>query len=145
MNLKQIKDPTIAKEKYKWSHQVQNKLDYEKWVDFIEQNNDYFIWDENTPDGIHLRENMDKVPDWAREGILNSNKGKALAEFNTKKGWHEIVIGFHKDFGIVTTTFMKPITKAHLRRLLDMATYLDAYLLNNGNEIIDEQFIESLA
>jgi hypothetical protein len=135
---------SIAKEKYEYSNRVKEKLDYNKWVDFIEQNSDYFIWDENTPDGIHLRENIDKVPDWAREGILNSNKGKALAEFNTKKGWHEIVIVFHKDTGVVKTTFMKKITKSHLRRFLDMATYLDAYLLNNGNEIIDEKFMESL-
>lgn len=145
MNLRDIKDPTIAKEKYKWSHQVQNKLDYDKWVEFIEKNKDYFTWDEDTPDGIHLRQNLDKVPEWAREGISNSAKVKALAELNTNKGWHEIVVDFHKDFGIVKTTFMKKITKAHLCRLLEMANYLDAYLLNNGNEIIDEKFIESLA
>jgi hypothetical protein len=75
---------------------------------------------------------------------LNSHKVRVLAEFNVKKGWHEVDLAFHGDFGIITTTFQKSITKEHLRRLLDMATYLDAYLLNNGNEIIDEKVIESL-
>jgi hypothetical protein len=31
-----------------------------------------------------------------------------------------------------------------IKRFLDLANYLDAYLLNNGKTIIDEKVIESL-
>jgi hypothetical protein len=100
---------------------------------------------ENTADGIETKKRINEVPENFREGILlKLQKQQALAELNQKKGWYEIVLDFHRDFGIVSTTFMKPITKEHLRRLLDMANYLDAYLLNNGNEIIDEKFLENL-
>lgn len=144
--LSMVKDPSIAKEKFTYSDQVKIRLDYEKWKEYVDTHQDYYTWYENTQDGIFKRANLDKVPEFFRDGELKRlNKAQAFAEFNQKKGWHEIVVDFHQDTGVIKTTFMKKITKAHLRRLLDMANYLDAYLLNNGNEIIDEQFIESLA
>ncbi|WP_164121791.1 hypothetical protein [Sphingobacterium sp. xlx-130] len=142
--MRKIKDPWIAKQKFKNINLIQGKLDFIKWVDFVELNNDYFTWYENTQDGIHLLENLDKVPVWAREGILNSSKRKALAEFNNKKGYYEVVISFNNELNVIGTTFQKKITKKHLYKLLEMANYLDAFLLNNGTEIIDEKVIESL-
>jgi hypothetical protein len=139
-----IKDPSIAKETYEQARFVQNKLSYEKWVEYIDAHQDYYTWEDDTPDWIHLIENINKVPEWAREGILNSHKVRVLAEYNKKKGWHEIDLAFHRDLGIITTTFQKSITQEHLKRLLDLANYLDAYLLNNGNEIIDEKVIKRL-
>lgn len=135
---------SIAKEKYEYSDRVTVRLDYNKWVEFVEKNRNYFIWYEDTPDGIQLKENLDKVPEWAREGIMNSHKGKALAEFNTKKGWYEIVVAFYKETGVIKITFMKKVTKDHLKKLLEMAKHLDALLLKDGTEIIDEKAIESL-
>jgi predicted Ser/Thr protein kinase len=72
------------------------------------------------------------------------NKHKVFAEFNKKRGWYEIVIGFNDELNVIGTTFMKPIKKEHLKRLLEMASYLDALLLNHGDEIIDENVIENL-
>ncbi|MBL6446724.1 hypothetical protein JMN32_10400 [Fulvivirga sp. 29W222] len=145
MILKNIKAPTIAKEKYKWSNQIHNKLSYELWVNFIDDNQDYFTWLESTEIGKERLLNIDNIPISFRKGTLEQlQKGQALAEYNEKKGYHEIIIDFHKEFGMVHTTFMKPITKDHLRILLDMANYLEAYLLNNGTEIIDEKALESL-
>lgn len=141
--MKKIKDPWIAKEKFVNINLNKQKLDFNKWVEFIENDKDYFIWYEETLDGIHLLENLDKVPTWARDGILNSFKGKALAEYNNK-GYYEIVFTFNKELNVISTTFMKRISQKHLYRLLEMANYLDALLLNNGTEVIDEKTIESL-
>jgi hypothetical protein len=144
MKQKKIKDPSIAKEVYRQARFVQDKLSYQKWIEYIDTHQDYFTWEDDTPNGINLRENIDRIPEWAREGISKSHKVRTFAEFNSKKGWYEIDLAFHRDFGIITTTFQKNITKEHLRRLLDMANYLDAYLLNHGDEIIDEEVINSL-
>jgi uncharacterized protein YozE (UPF0346 family) len=144
MRLKNIKDPSIAKEIYEQAKFVKHKLSYKKWVEYIDAHQDYFTWEDDTPDGIYRKNNIDKIPEWAREGILNSCKSKALAEFNKRKGWHEIILAFHGDFGIITTTFQKAITKEHLKILLSLANYLDALLLNHKNEIIDEKVIEGL-
>ncbi|MBB1140666.1 hypothetical protein [Myroides sp. WP-1] len=144
MKINNIKDPCISKETFEQARFVHNKLSYEKWVDYIDKHQDYFIWEDDTPDGIYRRNNIAKIPEWAREGILNSYKSKAFAEFNVKKGWYEIVFEFHKDLGIITTTFQKPINKKHLLTLLDLANYLDALLLKDGKEIIDENVIKAL-
>lgn len=144
MKIKNIKNLSIAKEVYNQARFIINKLSYEKWIDYIDNHQDYFTWEDDTPNGIYRRNNIDKIPEWAKEGILNSQKTKAFAEFNNKKGWYEIVFSFHKDFGIITTTFQKKITIKHLKILLEMANYLDALLLNNGTQIIDEKVIEDL-
>ena len=87
MKIKDIKDPSIAKEIYEQTRFINDKLSYEKWVDFIDKHQDYFTWEDDTSDGINRKNNIDKIPEWAREGVLNSYKSKALAEFNTKKGY----------------------------------------------------------
>jgi hypothetical protein len=143
--LKNIKDPSIAKEKYKWSNQIEKKLDYEKWIEFIDNHQDYFTWYENTKSGIETKNRIDEVPEDFREGVLGGlNKMQASAEYNRKKGWYEIIIDYHIDYGCVHTTFMKKITKEHLKMLLEMANHLDGYLLNSGKTIIDEKVIEEL-
>ena len=142
--MKKIKDLYIAKEKFSNINKMEKKIDYEKWKKFIDTHKDYFTWEDDTADGIYRKNNIDKIPEWAREGILNSQKGKALAEFNKKKGWYEVVLSFHKDLGIITTTFQKKIEKKHLLHLLELANYLDALLLIDGKTVIDQQFIEEL-
>jgi hypothetical protein len=107
---------------------------------------DYYTWYENTKDGIYMKNNINEIPENFREKVLNGlNKKEVLSEFNDKKGYYEIVVNYNIELGIISTTFMKRIKKEHLERLLDMANYLDAYLLNrNGKTIIDEKLIESL-
>lgn len=140
MKLRGIKDVTIAREKYKWSKQISKKLSYDKWIKYIDANQDYFVWLENTEKGRERLRNINKIPESFKIGILEQlNKTQALAEYNNLKGWHEIIIDFHKDLGILKTTIMKNITKDHLKRLLNMANYLDAYLLNNGMRLLTKR------
>ena len=79
-------------------------IDYKKWIDFIESHKDYFIWYEDTEDGIYRKNNMDKVPNDFKEGILYKlNKTNVYC---TKK-----------------------ITKPIAEILLEMANYLEAKII----------------
>lgn len=57
-------------------------IDYPKWVEYIESNSDYFIWYENTEDGISVAQQLDKVPEWAKEGILYTLNRKVAYSTN---------------------------------------------------------------
>lgn len=145
MTLKSIKDPSIAKEKYDFRLQIKEPVSYEKWVEFIESRPDYFTWLENTEKGKKTLSNLDQIPEPFREGVLKGhNKSQACAEFNIKKGHHEVLVDFIEKYGKVSTTFMKPVTRQHLEILLEMADHMEAYLLNNGDEVIDKQTLDNL-
>ena len=135
----------IAKSKFKFGKEdCIEKLDHSKWVEFIENHKDYFIWYEETEAGIYRKNNMDKVPDWAREQVIRElNKTDVNAEYNKKKGYYEIRVYFGID-GIIRIYFQKKITYRNLEILLDMAKHLDALLLKNEKNVIDEKFIEKL-
>ena len=140
-----IKDPWIAREKFDNISNIQMKLSHQRWVEYIDAHLDYYTWYENTESGIYSKNNINKVPENFLEKALHRlNKAEVQAEFNNKKGYYEIIINFNDKLNIIGTTFMKPVKKEHLIRLLEMANYLDAYLLNHGNEIIDAKVIESL-
>lgn len=145
MKLREIKDPWIAKEKFDYIANVQQKLNHEKWIEFIDKNLDYYTWLEDTADGRKTLDNLEAIPMEFRQSILDTHsKSKVYAEFSTKKKYYGVIITFNKDFGVIGTTFQKPITQEHLRKLLDMAIFLNANVLNNGNEIIDEKMLGEL-
>lgn len=146
MSLKKMKisDPWIAMEPFDYILDVKSKVDYKKWVEFIESHSEYFSWLENTEKGKKTLSQIDLVPASFKENVLIAhNKLKALAELN-KSGYHEVIIHFNNKTGTIGSTFQKKITKKDLTLLLEMANYLDALLLNNGDEIIDKEYIESL-
>jgi hypothetical protein len=142
MTKKSIKDPSIAKETFENISKIKCKLEYEKWVDYINKNLDYFTWYEDTKDGKNLKKNLHEVPESFLDKIVNSlSKTKVLAEYNEKKGFYEIVISYSQKYGVINMTYQKKITKEHLQRLLEMANYLDALLLVDGKYVINEKFI----
>ncbi|MEP0213632.1 MAG: hypothetical protein ABJD66_10485 [Cellulophaga sp.] len=141
----EIKDPNIALETFSSISQITSKLEYEKWVRFIDNNSDYFTWSKNTKQGKLTLANLDRIPTSMIEKVKEGyNKKKALAEFNSRNNYYVIVISFNKEYGIISTTFMKKITKKHLEKLLELANYMDGLLLNNGNEIIDKKYISEM-
>jgi hypothetical protein len=134
---------SIAKEKFRFSTDIKSKVIEEDWVAFIESRQDYFTWLEDTEKGKKTLGNLDEIPESFREGILKGhNKSRAFAEFNQKKGYHEFYVDFVDDYGKVVVTSQKKITKEQIKVLLEMAQHLDALLLNNGNKIIDEQYLK---
>ena len=146
ISLNKIRDIEIATNPFDYlNDRVLKELPYEKWVKYIESNQTYFIWEENTIKGLSLKENINKVPDNIRDRVLLSlNKMICNAEYNSKKKYYDIVVTFHKDIKRIVISFERKVKIEDLKLFLDMANYLDAYLLYNGNEIIDEKVIESL-
>ena len=88
----------IAQSKFKCTTEDPiGNFDYGKWVEFIENHKEFFIWYEDTESGINLKNNMDKVPDWAREGILYSlNKTHAYSTNKMTKNPNYIRVVFSK-------------------------------------------------
>lgn len=135
-----ITEPSIAKEKFRWSSEVKQKLSYQKWIDFIESHKEYFIWQEDTEEGKNTLANLHEVPESFKEGILKGhNKSRAFAEFNNKKGFYEVYVDFNERYGTISTTFQKKIERRHLELLLEMANHLDALLLVDGTKVINEE------
>jgi hypothetical protein len=145
MNLIKIKYLDIAKNKINFAINNNEELDYFRWVEYIMQHSDYFIWKEDTKEGKQTLVNIDKVPENFRERVLRGlNKMGCNAEYNNLKGYYDVNVGFLFEYNRISINFERKVTINDLKRFLDMANYLNAYLLNNGMEIIDERVIESL-
>ncbi|MCX2682126.1 hypothetical protein OOZ15_19425 [Galbibacter sp. EGI 63066] len=147
MKLKRNDIFTIAKEPYDLGGDKSNsKIEYLKWVEFIDNHPEEFIWKENTKNGKELLANIDKVPDSFKERVLASlNKGACYREFDKKKGYYNINVGFNPVSRSVNIGFERVPKPEDLKNFLEMANYLDAMLLRNGTEIIDESYLESLS
>ena len=146
MNIKKIKYLDIAKNKINFAVDNNNEeLDYSKWVEYIMQYSDYFTWREDTEDGKQTLAEIDKVPENFRERVLGGlNKCCCYADYNNKKGYYDVSVGFLSEYNRISINFERPLIVNDLKRFLDMANHLDALLLINGKTIIDEKLIESL-
>jgi hypothetical protein len=141
--MKKIKDPWIAKEKFKYISDVKEKLSHEKWVEYIDAHKDYYLWFEETELGIDLSNKLRTEPEVSRLDFSKElNKTIAKAEYNEKKGNFDVILTFSHEYGTIGSTFNKKISNQHIVRLIDLAKFLDAYVLNNGKQIIDETFLE---
>jgi hypothetical protein len=145
MNLKKVRDLDIAKNSFGFSSEIKESLDYNKWIEFIDSQLDYFTWRENTAEGIETLNNINQIPESFREGVLQGlNKVVAYSEYNQKKGYYDLNVGFSKENKRIRISFERPPTIKELKRFFSMANHLDALLLKDGKEIIDEKIIESL-
>jgi hypothetical protein len=138
---------SIAKKPYELGGNKSNrKVEYLKWVEFIDNHTDEFTWNEYTQSGKDTLLNIDKVPENFRERVLASlNKSTCYKEFNEKKGYYNINLGFNFEDNIVSIGFERTPKLEDLKIFVEMAKHLDALLLKDGTEIIDEKMIESLA
>lgn len=136
----------IAKEPYELGEYNSNsKIEYLKWVDFIDNHPEEFIWNENTNSGRETLANIDKVPDNFKERVLISlNKGACYKEYDHKKKYYNINIGYNFIDNRVSIGFERTPKLEDLKIFVEMAKHLDALLLKDGTEIIDEKMIESL-
>lgn len=141
--LKNIRELDIASEKFNFSDEISRAIDYTKWVEFIESND--FIWFERTDEGITIIEELETIPNDFRSSFLTMlNKVRCFRSFNIKKGKYEISVGYSKESKKVSISFERAPKVEDLRLFLEMANYLDALLLKDGKEIIDEDVIKAL-
>jgi len=137
-------DPTIALEKYQFLSDIKQRIQKQDWIDAIESRSDRFIWLEDTPGGKSTMASIDSIPEKFREKVERlHNRTEACAEFNQKKGVFDMKLGYLESYGALYSSFEKTITKQDLRLMLSIADELGAYVLNNGNQIIDKEFIEN--
>jgi hypothetical protein len=145
MDLKKTRDLDIAKEKFNLSSEIINCIDYDKWVEHIDNNNDVFTWFEQTKDGKKIIEKLDTIPDDFKNSFLSLlNKVRCFTAYNFKKNIYEISVGYSKASEKISISFERPPSLEDLKIFLEMAKHLDALLLKDGKEIIDEKVIEEL-
>lgn len=120
-------------------------LDNERWIEFIDNHSDYFIWNENTEEGKKNLQNIDKVPEDFKERVLASlNKSGCFAEFDEQRKLYNISVGINREYNWVTIQFARIPKLEDLKIFVEMAKHLDALLLKDGTDIIDENMIKSL-
>src|SRR5690606_2720988 len=111
MKIKRNNYIEITPSKYKTEEPIQ-KINYDKWIEFIETNKDYFVWYEDTEDGKYRLENLNKVPDWAKEGVIYSlNKTNAYSTDKIVQQPSDLIVRYFKDKGIVKIDIEKTMTK----------------------------------
>ncbi len=135
----------IDKNKFDPVRDGKGSIDYQKWVEYINDNQDTFVWIEDTEDGKHTLENIDTIPEkFQKHALALLNKVRCEAKFNPKKNYYDISVGCSEGSGRVTITFERRPKIEEIRIFLDMAKHLDAMLLYRGKTIIDEKVIEEL-
>lgn len=137
---------TIAKKPYNLiDEDTIDEIEYAKWVNFINSNNEYFIWYENTDDGKEALKTIDKVPDWAKERVSYSlNKKRAYSTNKLMKKPTDLVVTYSESDSRVGISLEINLDKEVAMILISMAKHLDALLLKNGSEIINEDVLEEL-
>ena len=120
-------------------------LEYDRWIEFVNIHHEQFIWNEDTKDGIETLDNIDKVPESFKERVLGSlNKVRCYKEYDEKKQHYNINCAFSSENNWVSIGFERTPKIEDLKIFVDMAKHLDALLLKDGTEIIDEKVIEEL-
>lgn len=138
MELKDIKSLWISKELFDYAGNVKSKISYTQWVEYVEFNQDYYLWLEDTEEGKDILSNIEKIPESFREGVMRAhNKSKVVAEFNKRKGFYEVSANYNHELGIISISIQKKIERVHLEKFLAMAKHVDSLLLNNGTDVID--------
>jgi len=129
----------IAGEKYgRLYEEPKGHIDYDKWVEFIESHKDYFIWYEDTTEGIDTKENLNKVPDWAKERILYlMNKTNAYSTDKIVKHPSDFIVKFNKINCYIRISIEKKMTSEIAKILLKMSTFLEAKIIINGNKVLE--------
>jgi hypothetical protein len=112
-------------------------LDREKWREFIDNNQNEFIWYEKTKSGIEALENLAQVPeDFKKRVIASLNKVSCFKEFDEKTESYNIDCSFSSANNWISIGFERTPKIEDLKIFLEMATHLDALLLKDGTEII---------
>lgn len=137
MKIKRNNYIEITPSKYNTEEPIQ-KINYDKWIEFIETNKDYFVWYEDTEDGKYRLENLNKVPDWAKEGVIYSlNKTNAYSTDKIVQQPSDLIVRYFKDKGIVKIDIEKTMTKEVAEILLEMAKFLGGKIIIGGTRELE--------
>jgi hypothetical protein len=129
----------IATSKYKLlGEPPAERINYNEWVKFIEAHKDYFVWYEDTPDGIYQKENFDEIPENFKADVLYLlNKIRAYSTNKIVKKPYYLVVAYNSTYGMVTVTIERKMTKQIAEIVLKMADFLGGKVVVNGNKILE--------
>ena len=117
-------------------------MDYNKWIEFIDNHPSHFIWKEKTADGIQIMKDIDNVPENFKERVLASlDKSACYKDFDKKRGFYNINISINKVDHWVSIGFERTPKLEDLRIFVEMANHLDALLLLDGTTVITEEHL----
>ncbi|MBC8054609.1 MAG: hypothetical protein H7Y13_16235 [Sphingobacteriaceae bacterium] len=132
----------IAKNTIDSTSSRDERMNYDKWVDFVDRYPDQFIWNENTQQGIETLASIDKVPEGFKHRVLASlNKVTCFSDFDGRKSLYNISCSFVLEANSVSISFKRTPRIEDLKIFLEMAKQLDALLLMDGKKILDEKLL----
>lgn len=131
---------TIAKNPY---NNLENKtideVDYNKWIEFIENNKQHFVWFENTEEGKLAIKNIDQFPEWAKERVMYTlNKKRVYVTDVISKNPSDIVFLYSESDKRVNIHVEKKLNSKIFNIIQSMANYLECFILKNGEVILDD-------
>ena len=104
-------------------------IDYQKWIIFIENHKNFFIWYEDTEDGKKVMERIDEFSDRIKRGILYKlNRTNVYCTKELSKNSWDCIISYNTENNI-SVHLEKKITKKIAEILLKMANYLEAKII----------------
>ncbi|WP_101688943.1 hypothetical protein [Dysgonomonas massiliensis] len=107
-------------------------IDYERWVTFIENHPQHFIWHEHTKRGQEELSVANELEDWAKKILLHSlNKIIAHSINKSTEDLKTFSITFRINEKELFITLEQDMTRDIADILLGMARYLDAKIMIN--------------
>ena len=118
-------------------------IDYQKWIIFIENHKNFFIWYEDTEDGKKVMERIDEFSDRIKRGILYKlNRTNVYCTKELSKNSWDCIISYNTENNI-SVHLEKKITKKIAEILLKMANYLEAkIIIDDKKEFISSEQLE---
>nr|WP_311521604.1 hypothetical protein [uncultured Porphyromonas sp.] len=130
-----MKKLKIGRNSFIYIRKTSGTISYRKWVDYIEQNREYFIWYENTTKGQTIQKKVDEFSEDIRPAILYMlNKSNVYCTNKLSKNYWDCVVTYINS-GEFSVSLEKRISKKIAAKLLEMAEYLDAKI------VIDEKYL----
>lgn len=131
---------TIAKNPCKDLEKIPTgQVDYTKWVDYIENNKQHFIWFENTEEGKLALKNIEEFPEWVKERVLYTlNKKRVFVTDVIAKKPSDVVFLYSESDKRVSIYIEKKLNSTIFKIIKSMANYLDCLILKNGEVILDD-------
>ncbi|CCY09092.1 MULTISPECIES: hypothetical protein [environmental samples] len=130
-----MKKLKIGRNSFIYIRKTSGTISYRKWVEYIEQNREYFIWYENTTKGQTIQKKVDEFSEDIRPAILYMlNKSNVYCTNKLSKNYWDCVVTYINS-GELSVSLEKRISKKIAAKLLEMAEYLDAKI------VIDEKYL----
>ncbi len=129
----------IAKDKFKLlGEKPKEKISYNKWVEFINNHDDDFIWYEETDQGKRVKERIDEFSEKAKKRVLYSlDKKNAYSTKKIAKSPSDLVVTYSTTDGLITINIEKKMTKPIAEILLEMAKFVGGKLIIGGNKELE--------